>query len=282
MSIANITKDAGTPDPELRQVPPKPADSQDRFTAAGLDAISEQIQQVRAAASTLLDKPNGASSITDMASAVEKAAGALKIAAEMGKTRTELVKVNEEISKLKHDNETASKRERSEGKHKLLTALAPWVTVVVTVITASVTFWQFLRSERDKREEALDAQWQNTIKNISESEKLSPSAIALQQFLGSPKYHEQATNVVVKLLSRSSDLPLFKELFSTALAPVNWSNIGRVLELDRTFYPRISPLWTKAWNGEKKQKDLSRLTEEAGVFWRTASASRRVPCENRC
>jgi hypothetical protein len=52
-------------------------------TTPGGGSIPEQAQQVRAAVSALLDKVASATSVTDMATAVEKAAAALKVAAEM-------------------------------------------------------------------------------------------------------------------------------------------------------------------------------------------------------
>jgi hypothetical protein len=237
---------------------PKPAASQNTSSAADLDSISEQMQQVRAAASTLLDKVEGASSLTDMATAVEKAAEALKLAAEMDKTRTELAKVNQEISKLKYENETASKRERSEQRRNLVTVLTP----SVTVITAAVAFLQFLKSENDKREEALDSQWREAEKTILQSEKLLPGAYELQPFLNSRKYGDEARRFAVMLLSKHSDLSLFRDLFNAAFAPVNWSNMGRVVDLDRALFQNVNPVLIKTWDATKKQNDTTQLTED--------------------
>ena len=177
---------------------PKPADSQNRSAAAELDSIFEQMEQVRAAASALLDKVKDAPSVTDMGAAVEKAAGALKLTAEIGTARAELNKVNEEISKLRRENATATKRELSERIRDYVALLTPFATIITLSATLIVQNWQFLRSENDKREAALDAQWSEAVKLISSSGALSPGVVALQPFLRSSKYGEQASEVAVE------------------------------------------------------------------------------------
>lgn len=241
---------------------PKPAENKEIPTVSELDSVSEQMQQVRTAAVALLDKADSAASITDMATAVEKATGALKLAAEMGKARTELTKINEEITKLKRENETTSKRERYERTRDYVALLAPWVTVLTTVITGGLAFWQFQASERDKREEALDAQWQNAVKMISTSGALSPGVVALQPFLRSPNYREQAVEVAVNLLASSSDPAFFSSLFSTALVPVTWNNMDRMLRLDREVGARMIPLISKSADPAKRRNDMTRLEKD--------------------
>lgn len=240
----------------------KAAEIDERAIAHDIDSVSEQMQQVRVAASALLDKAESASSVTDLATAVEKAAGALKLAAEMGKTRTELAKVNEEISKLKRENETSAKRERSERMRDYVALLTPLVTIITLAATLIAQNWQFLRSENDKREEALDAQWNDAVKAISASGALSPGVIALQPFLRSTKYGEQAREVAVNLLSSSSDPGFFRSLFSTALLPAGWDNLDRILRFDRALEAREMPLIIKTWDADKYQNDESRLTKD--------------------
>jgi len=67
-------------------------------------------------ASALLDKAENASSLSDMATGIEKAAIALNLSAEVAKTRGELSKVYEEISRLKYENRTAAKRARGHSQ----------------------------------------------------------------------------------------------------------------------------------------------------------------------
>jgi hypothetical protein len=226
-----------------------------------LDSISDQMKQVRAAASALLNKAEESASVTDLAAAVEKAAGALKLAAEMEKTRSELVKLTTEISKLQHENETAVRRAGSERMRDYVALLTPLVTIIVLAATLVAQNWQFLRSERDKREEAMDAQWQDAVKTISASGALSPGVIALQPFLRSTKYGEQARDAAVNLLVNSSDPSFFISLFGTALAPVTWTNLERMVRFDRALVARADPVWNKTFNAEKQKEDATGLSK---------------------
>jgi hypothetical protein len=233
-----------------------------------LDSISDQMKQVRAAASALLNKAEGSSSVTDLAAAVEKAAGALKMAAEMEKTRSELVKLTTETSKLQHENETAVKRASSERMRDYVALLTPLVTIVILAATLVAQNWQFLRSERDKREDAMDAQWQDAVKTISASGALSPGVIALQPFLRSTKYGDQAREAAVNLLTNNSDPSFFISLFGTALAPVTWTNLDRIVRLDRALVTRADPVWTKTFNVEKETEDTKNLSKEELATYR--------------
>jgi Pentapeptide repeats (8 copies) len=180
----------------------------------------------------------------------------------MEKTRSELVKLTTEISKLQHENETAVRRAGSERMRDYVALLTPLVTIIVLAATLVAQNWQFLRSERDKREEAMDAQWQDAVKTISASGALSPGVIALQPFLRSTKYGDQAREAAVNLLANSSNPSFFSSLFGTALAPVTWSNLDRVVRLDRALVARANPLWAKTANVEKETVDTTRLSPE--------------------
>jgi hypothetical protein len=171
------------------------------------------------------------------------------------------VKLNTEISKLQHENETAVKRASSERTRDYVTLLTPLVTIIVLAATLVAQNWQFLRSERDKREEAMDAQWQDAVKTISASGALSPGVIALQPFLRSTKYGDQAREAALNLLVNSSDRSFFVSLFGTALAPVTWANLDRILRFDRALTARAYPVWNKAFNPEKETWDTTGLSK---------------------
>jgi hypothetical protein len=221
-----------------------------------------ETERVRAAASALIEKAGSASSITEAGTALEKAAGALKAAEEIAKTRTELTKFQEEISKLKRENEKASSRERSERIRDYVALLTPLVTIITLAATLIAQNWQFLRSERDKREDALDTQWNDSVKFISQSGALSPGVIALQPFLHSAKYGEQAKNLAVTLLSTSSDPAFFMSLFGAALTPVDWDNLDRILTLDRALVARAAQLFDKTWDEAGNTNDVNRLNKD--------------------
>ena len=230
------------------------------FSATHVDSVSAEMEKVREAASALLDKSGSAPTLAETASAVEKAATALKLTVEVGKTRTEAAKANEEIFKLKYENQTAPKRARTE---RIRDFLAPAATIIVLGATLIAQNWQFLRSERAKREDALDVQWHDAVKMISESDRaLSPGVVALQPFLSSKKYGEQARDVAANLLSNSSDPVFFTSLFGIALTPVTWNNVERQVRLNRALAARVTPVWNKSWVAEKKANDDTRLTKE--------------------
>lgn len=193
------------------------------------ESISEQLRQVRAAALALLGKAETTSSANEMATAVEKAAAALKLATEIGKAQADLAKLNEEVVGLKRANKLAPKRERSERIRDYVAALAPLVAIITLGATLFAQSWQFLRSERSKREDALDARWQDAVKTISASGAFSPAIISLQQFLRTPKYAEQTREVTVNLLANTSDQSFFTNLFGPAFTPISWNNINDVI-----------------------------------------------------
>jgi hypothetical protein len=230
--------------------------------------LSDSIEQVRVAASALLEKAHDGVGIADFAAAVEKASGALKQAAEIDKLQQELEKLKQEALKVRRENESAAKGERSERRREYVALLTPVVTIVTLAATLVAQNWQFLRSERDKREEALDAQWRDAVKTISASGALSPGVVALQPFLNSEKYGDQAREAAVGLLANSSDSSFFKSLFGPALVPVTKANLTKVIRLDRSMRDRIDPILVKSWDSDKQTNDLTRLSKEELVTYK--------------
>jgi len=231
------------------------------------DSVSEQLRQVRAAALALLVKAEKAGSAADMADAVEKAAAALKMATEISNALADRAKVTEEIANLKRTNELAPKRERSNRLRDYVAVLTPLVAIVTLAATIISQTWQFVRSERSKREDALNAQWQDAVKTISASGAFSPAIIQLQPFLQSPKYAKQAKVAAISFLANSSDAAFFTSLFGTIFTPINWSSLDDLVQLDRALGARDLPLATKSYDAEKNINDRTRLTkEEAASF----------------
>ncbi|MGB7624773.1 MAG: hypothetical protein WBN92_20695, partial [Terriglobia bacterium] len=223
----------------------------------------DQLEQLRAAASSLLNKAQEAS-VSELASAVEKATGVLRLSSDLEKAQAELRKVALEEQKLQHENETASKRERSERLREYVSILTPVVTIVILAATLIAQNWQFMRSEKDKTEAALDAQWEQTVKTISETSKLPPGIIALHPFLNSPKYGDRAKLTAVQLLANSTDPVFFNDLFGAAFVPVDWSNLDFVLKLDRALSTKGTPLLNKSWDPKTQTNDLQRLSPQEG------------------
>ena len=46
------------------------------------------------------------------------------------------------------------------------------------------------------------------------------------------------------------------------MTPVTWSNIDRVVRLDRALWARVGPLFAKSWDQTKYFNDLTRLTKD--------------------
>lgn len=222
----------------------------------------DDVKQIRTAALSLLEKGQTSSNITDLAAAVDKAGGALKQAAEMEKTRQELEKLSQEILGLRDQNALVVFKARSERMRDYIALLTPLVTIVTLASTLIVQNWQFLRAERTKREEALDAQWQDTVKAISSSGALSPAVISLQPFLHSEKYGDQARGVALNLLENSSDSSFFHSIFGTVLTPVTESNIDRIVGLNRALVARGNPIFTKSYNKKTGEADFKRLSKD--------------------
>jgi hypothetical protein len=236
--------------------------------AEGDDSVSEQLRQVRAAALALLIKAEKAGSAADMADAVEKAAAALKMATEISNALADRAKVTEEIANLKRTNELAPKRERSDRLRDYVALFTPLIAIITLAATIISQTWQFVRSEQSKREDALNAQWQDVVKMISASGSLSPAIVQLQPFLHSPMYARQAKVVAISLLANGSDAAFFRNLFGTTFTPINWSGMDDLVQLDRALGARGLPLATKSYDAEKNINDTNRLTKEEAVSFK--------------
>lgn len=134
------------------------------------------------------------------------------------------------------------------------------MTVVVLAATLIAQNWQFVRSERDKKDAAMDAQWQDTLKMISTPGQLLPGMVALQPFLKSPKYRDPAEKEAVELLAGSTDEAFFASWFGPAFVPAGWNNIGGLVALDRALLAGIKPLWREY--SKDKKTDRSKLSPE--------------------
>jgi hypothetical protein len=120
--------------------------------------------------------------------------------------------------------------------------------------------WQFNQSEKDKNQAAEDARWEDAVKTISQSAKLSPAAISLGPFLRSPKYRDAAKSLVVQLLSNTTDRTFYSSLFGAAFVPVGWNNVDDVLKLDRAIKVRSDPLLDKTYDPKRDINDPGRLS----------------------
>src|ERR1035441_752982 len=127
-----------------------------------LDPLIEEL----CGATKLLMDESKKGTVADLASAVEKATGVLKVCADLQK-------------------------KQPKGLDRLV-AIAPLLTTVVTTLAvlagAIFTYCQFTQTQKDKREAALETQWQDAFKSVYASRTLSPGVFLLQPFLDLPQY----------------------------------------------------------------------------------------------
>jgi hypothetical protein len=221
----------------------------------------DEMDALKAAANSLLKKAQGGT-VPDLASAVEKATGVFRLSADLEKSKAEVGKLALEESKLQYEIDTAPKRERSERIEEYVTLITPVVTIMTLAATLLVQGMQFSQSEKDKREATEDAQWDSALKLIAQSGKVSPTVIALNPFLNSPKYRGLARETAIQLLANSSDPVFFTDLFSAAFVPIGWSDLNQVAMLDRALAARANPLYIKIYDEKRDVEDLTKLTPE--------------------
>jgi len=155
----------------------------------------------------------------------------------------------------------------------MLTPIVAIVTLAATIITQT---YQTIRSEREKSDAALEAQWQDTLKAFAVITKLPAGIVELRPFLDSPKYGDRAREAVVEVLASSSNGELFTQLFG-AFVPVRWNNLGYVLKIDRAIKPKAIATLNKA-NRTKDEQALAdyylavipEISEQVGSLLKTS------------
>jgi hypothetical protein len=234
-----------------------------------MDANSSntEIERLRGLANDLLERAKSSSSAPDAATIAEKAAASLKLAAEIERIPFDIKRASEETEKLRRENKYALSRERSEKIRDYVALLTPIVTVVALAATLATQSYQFARTERAKQEESLDLQWRDALKTASASGEMSPGVIAIQPFLRSEKYGPQAKDLVVNLLSNSSDTVFFHSLFGSAFTPVTWDNVERIVQVNRAIAAKAAPVLAKSWDPQKRINDINRLSPEEQKIW---------------
>lgn len=221
----------------------------------------DQMERLQAVATTLLEKAQNGT-VSELAAAVEKATGVLRLSCDLEKSPAETRKLALEEQKLQHEINDASKHERSERLREYVSLLTPIVAIVTLAATLFSQTWQFLRSERERRDAAEAAQWEEAVKAISQTTKLSPGVVALNRFLKSSNYGDQAKSLAVQLLANGSDKLFFDELFGEAFVPISErNNFDRVIELDRALNATMQPLWSKTYDATTKHSNIKKLQD---------------------
>jgi hypothetical protein len=221
----------------------------------------DSLEEIQKAVAKLLENAQNESS-SELGSAVEKASAAIRLSADLEKSRAEVKKLELEQSKLRSDIDSSPRHERSENIREYVTLLSPIISVVTLAATLLVQGWQFSQSEKDKREATEDSQWEETVKTISQDNKLAPTVIALNPFLKSPRYGDLAKATAVQLLANGDDGALFRDLFGAAFVPVSWNNFDLVIRVNRALLTRELPLDNKSYDSAKDTNDDEKLTPE--------------------
>ncbi len=219
----------------------------------------DELEQLRSSANLLLTRAQDGT-VAELAAAVEKATAVQRLMADLESSHAGVRKTRLEETKLEHENQTAAARERSERRKDYVTLLAPLITVMTLAATLVAQNWQFVRSEKDKTDAALDAQWLDAKKTIADDTHLSPALITLQPFLNSPKYGEQARLTAVQLAINGTDPLFLDELLGIAFVPATWNKLEPLLQIDRGLYVKFSPLNSKSWDTKTGNNDLSKLS----------------------
>jgi uncharacterized protein YjbI with pentapeptide repeats len=224
----------------------------------------DDIDQLRQASASLLRKAEGGS-VPELAVAIERAADVQRLAADLEGSRLDARKLELEERKLQEESAAAAKRFKSERTRDRATIVTPVVSILAVVATLWFQMYQLQVSEAGKRDAAEAAQWSEAVKTISQTDKLSPGVVALNPFLKSPKYGDQARVTAVQLLANTSDTVFFNELYGAAFVPIDWSNLAPVIRLDRALKARALPLIDRTWNAQTQSNELSKLdpTERA-------------------
>lgn len=216
--------------------------------------VVDRLEQASAGASPRL--------VAKIAPALDQAVNALKSLAEIEKSRAETRKIRAEEERSRYDLKHIAKHERSDARQRYVGMLTPVITTLVLVLTLLAQTWQFSQSERDKENAAEDSRWSAAVKTISETAKMSPIAIELNPFLKSKRYAEDARRTAVQALVSTQDSIVFADLFREAFVPVDWKNLGAVLQLDRALGPQLGKLYDKTYDPKTQTNNNSLLTPE--------------------
>ncbi len=221
-------------------------------------------QRIREIATSLLE------SNTDPAAAKD-AAELLKLAGEIDKLNPDVVSANTDAAARAHLVEMEA--HRTEQRKALFTALVPTITTLVTVGTLVFGVYQFRQSEKDKAAELEETIWQQSYKQFSDFEKVSPAAVFLSMWGQSPKHHTSARSAVKGLLHRAEDPNVFRDLLDALYEPVDWDKLPELVDIDRRLLQSISPMVTGSDDRQNlarlnpaQQADYNRLNTQLGLI----------------
>ena len=197
---------------------------------------------------------------------IKNAAELLKLASEIENQRAGASKLTTEEQKISFDLRESRDHRKSDDRKAFITLLAPVFTTFVLAGTLTLQSYQFARSERDKEienkqqaEAAEDVRWTDAVKLLSQSNKLSPAGALLKSFVKSDRYGPQAVQTALQILLKTDNSEEFERLFVLVFEPVDWKDLQRLIDLNRTLYANMGPVLQKSWNLQKQVNDTSKL-----------------------
>jgi hypothetical protein len=146
----------------------------------------------------------------------------------------ELLKAAAEI-----ENQTAETHKRRDP----IAIITPWVSTILLVGGFLLQGLQLQRSEREKATAREDAEWSELQKSLptptSAGTFTNEQAAQLAQFLKSREYGEIANNTAEDVLRLTNGInekgvAAFNILFADVFPRVDWNNLDRVVNLDRS------------------------------------------------
>lgn len=246
----------------------------------------EDTSKIRKIAIDLIEQSGGGAT-------AQEGAELLKLASEIDKEKAEAAKLAAEEKKLGSELNDSQKDKKHQRIKDYIALLAPLFTTVVLAGTLIQQSYQFIHSEKTKRAEfvqsekdkdaeirrqaeaAEDLRWADSIKLLSQSDKLSPGAVILKSFAKSERYAALASQTAMQILVKTDDQVVFADLFNTVFEPVSWKNLEQIVELSRTLSSEADPLFKKSWNPKTLSNDYSRLTaaEKQKIIYLNADMS---------
>jgi hypothetical protein len=213
-------------------------------------------------ASTLLLQRAKEGSVGDLASAVEKATGVLRLAYEHEKLSVEVRSLAVQEAKQRYDLDSEKAREKDERRRSAVAVYAPLAGNLILIGGLIFQTYQYVHSERQKQEAAQEAAWQDAVKVLSTTSRVSTAAITLRPFLSSSTYGDRARALAIQLMATSTDNTAFDNLFRTTFIPLGSSNLDDLSKLNRALAARANPLYSKTYDPAKGINDPSKFSQD--------------------
>jgi hypothetical protein len=209
-------------------------------------AINGDANRLRELAGTMLQNSSDPAT-------VKAAADILKIAVDIEKQQTDTRKVTLEETKLKHDLENAHKNQASENRKAYITTLLPVMSTLVVLGGLVFQFYQLQKTETDKLRDAENARWAESVKELSNAEKVSSASVFVKTWVNSPTYSERARELAEQMLYRPQDSLIFQGIFNSLYDPITPENFARAVAVNRRLKIVIDNLLTDPKTGMPHQ-----------------------------